>query len=95
MTELKTLKDLGYSKQEDGDVSKLELKKEAIKWIKNIIQSYGGMKFSDIGTTFSPTKDLPFSFVNKKLREEGSYCCAYSMIALLKHFFNITEEDLE
>lgn len=52
-------------------VSVDDLKQEAIKWVKDI--------------------------VNKDTLNMGNdpYCCPYSIKRFIKHFFNLTEEDLK
>lgn len=99
MTELKTFKEIHIENFEAGcDYGSAfnVIRQEAIKWIKRIISDYPAMKFSDIGKTTNPKGDEPLGFVITEIREvEGQYCCGYAMVALLKHFFNITEDELK
>jgi len=79
MDELKTLKDIATAfvngKNEIRGVREDELKKEAIKWIKSIMD--------DDASWVSQ-----ISYKNLKSQQ-------YAQIDWIKHFFNITELELE
>ncbi len=90
---LKTIKDLQrdfkYTRDEDF-VNTPKLKQEAIKWIKKLdklnkdnYEKPRGYVVKD----FFGLKDVEIDW------EESSEI--YGMIKILKHFFNITEKDLE
>lgn len=98
MTELKTLKDMflfvSYSKigaekipdtiKENCEVSVSELREEAIKHIKELEKVYSDV----IGDNFNP--------YNKFAMPSGDRGTdANNVIKWIKHFFNITEEELE
>ena len=78
MTELKTLKDFDVSW---GRVEKYELKAEAIKWVKEMLM--------DIEKT---EKGIPNDL--DILKKKYAIPQQIHAIACMKHFFNITEEDL-
>ena len=77
---LKTLKDLEakWEDQPDGWVDTKRLKAEAIKWVKEIEEQTEGCKCETCGE----------AYINKDL--ELNYRC----VDFIKHFFNITEEEL-
>ncbi len=86
MTELKTLKDLNRVYTTDDETGECldavwisELKAEAIKWVKEIEGQTEGCKCETCGE----------AYINKDL--ELNYRC----VDFIKHFFNITSEDLE
>jgi len=61
----------------------IELKQEAIKWIKEI------KKIDNI-------REKDYQLANRiGLDGADLYCCPYILIRWIKHFFNITSEDLE
>lgn len=82
MTELKTLKDLPCYHEADC-AERTDLKQEAIKWIK---------EFKSNGIIL--TNGLPVTVVGNEryvLTKEKSA----PMVFWIKHFFNLTEEDLK
>jgi len=93
MTELKTLKDLGTknSARDDGTWSCMscnnpefvELKAEAIKWVKHF-RDDKNCEACESGDTFVT------GWEDEPVLEEVA-----GIISVLKHFFNITEEDLK
>lgn len=93
MNELKTLKDLKQKEDDIGDVrynlGMENLRKEAIKWIKSnkrIIRIIVGYKEERIGTggDFEYIKNP----ITKNIKLDRN------LKNFIKHFFNITEEDL-
>jgi len=77
MTELKTLKDI-YVR---GQLSRDNLKEEAIKWVKEFYN-----KFDEL----SPIKKSML-----ENQEAMDFLTIKSTITWIKHFFNLTEEDLK
>jgi len=72
---LKTLKDF-ENKQNDYTISRIELKAEAVKWVKEL-----------------ENKKIE---INPKLRAGKNWNANMDMpIVWIKHFFNLTEEDLK
>ena len=86
MTELKTLKDLEKAQghRNLGWASIYDLKQEAIKWIK-----YLRDKHNHVGEPFWT------DIVNKSYQEGTTWEDYDERILFIKHFFNITEEDLK
>ena len=84
MKEIKTLKDLfddDWYEENDiyfidanevVDLTKEELKAEAVKWVKEDLRCMKDME-----------------------EEDYLYICADARVDFIKHFFNLTEEDLE
>lgn len=84
--ELKTLKDLEKEHEEysyeDSNVDADELKEEAIKWIKEMVD--------DTNLTYG------YGIFNTETKQVMDYVCPNSNIILwIKHFFNITDDDLK
>jgi hypothetical protein len=70
---LKTLKDIeGYQMKKIKVFSDVQLKSEAIKWVKDL---------EDFG-------------LSTKFMWEDGKANPYEMVKWIKHFFNLTEEDL-
>ena len=86
MTELKTLKDLRYDESGKGDfiVEHKNLRQEAIKWIKKMEE------FNYI----HPYPEFLEGFTDSGFDEYASTRFP-SVINFIKHFFNITEEELK
>jgi hypothetical protein len=78
MSELKTLKDLQKDK---GNCDSLEIRQEAIKWIKSIEQEQ-----RDLGNYQKNNNKK--DYYNFNPRKQG-------MISFIKKFFNLTKEDLK
>jgi len=94
MTKLKTLKDLQYlymREREDGEAEEgmcidiEDLRAEAIKWIKELIKvkNEGDIKYNDDFYDYAGI--MPYD-------DEITY---EQVISWIKHFFNITDKDLE
>ena len=84
MTELKTLKELEYS--EDGIVNLViiaELRVEVIKWVKEL-----DSEKLTISNGLVPTEEGYESYDIKNINKSA-------LILWIKHFFNITKEDLK
>ena len=81
MTELKTLRDIYKArKSPTGFVALGDLREEAIKWVKHIIEQH----------------NLPHIDISPTSYQEGTTWQDYDgRILFIKHFFNITEEDLK
>jgi hypothetical protein len=80
MEKLKTLKDIYSGPQMDRFISIGDLKQEAIKWVKDIIFRHN-LSHIDL---------YPTSY------QEGTSWVDYDeRIIWIKHFFNLTEEDLK
>ena len=92
--ELKTLKDL---KAINGVVDKVELRQKAIKWIKDLKKCYrdDGFECPTLNNEIYPecVKELkidawcPDGFYSNEVISH--------LINLIKHLFNLTEEDLK
>ena len=80
MTELKTLKDLEFGRTENED--KKILKAEAINWIKHLERR-----------DWEIAGELPEIF--KNLARDYTIIGLSSIEYFIKHFFNITDEDLK
>jgi hypothetical protein len=85
MTELKTLKDI-YVR---GDISRINLKEEAIKWIKELKNAL--WKEEDMNN-YDKWKARIKDFEDYYDEEYNSFI---EVINWIKHFFNITEEELQ
>lgn len=66
-----------------------DLKQEAIKWIKEMLK-YEGQLERDI-----PSSLYKFYKISKWTREYGNYVSFNESINFIKHFANITEEELK
>lgn len=89
-TELKTLKDLrvfprsmGKSGQENSVVITAELRKEAVEWVKNYL---AGIEYHD-----KMALEKAISFEDSRILNS----LLETRIDWIKHFFNLTEEDLK
>ena len=81
MTKLKTLKDI--SKNFNGWCRDEELKAEAVKWVKHFRDDKDCSACERADTFVTGWEDEP-------VLEDVT-----SIIAVLKHFFNLTEDDLK
>ena len=105
---LKTLEDLPRFQQRtrtgDFEIDDFDdlingkiLKQEAIKWIKEILQFHNPSKF--IAEETEKLKDVPFNnhykkeLISKYLFIKGIELD--SQLRWIKHFFNLTDEDLK
>jgi len=93
MTELRTLKDFEDTftkvfpnRRKEIYVNKKELKQEAIKWVKAIQRK---IELNTASGSYDEWEklDIPLEFTD-------AYNDVYGM-DFIKHFFNITEEDLK
>jgi hypothetical protein len=101
MTELKTLKDLeqgintdGYS--EEHLISIFELKQEAIKWIKALIEEddYMGRHLYTANLRIEDLKESEYS--DKTIGVSWEECSDIrAIIVFIKHFFNLTGDELK
>lgn len=93
MVELKTLKDIQFGKDFPylkRDIANIEdLKHEAIKWIKELdtLSVSGDCHYNKI--------DKIFDYSCMACSEGCGMCGTEIIINFIKHFFNITEEDLK
>ena len=83
MTKLKTLKDF------ESFPSKIELKQEAIKWVKNFDKEWGILSIVDTNFPEWYTIDMQLKF-----KQEYEKIISVAVKSWVKHFFNLTEEDL-
>jgi len=87
MTQLKTLTDLianeGFVPEECCSVSLTDLKQEAIKWIKLLANETNLIRTNNFHLPYQP-KPEEWIQIEQRL----------SKIDWIKHFFNITEEEL-
>ena len=90
MTDLKILKDIKMTYGVGESPTKVfaglinykqNLREEAIKWIKHLQESYNNWKEIE---GKKPISDLPFVDYNEQ-----------EIIAFIKYFFNISDEDLK
>lgn len=86
MNDLKTLKEIMTYDDAQEDY-KLYLKKEAIKWIKIFDEECKDKTSADELNKINDTYDLNF------IPDLG--CAAYIIPIWIKHFFNISEDELK
>lgn len=93
--ELKTLKDIKeltkYLPDSSVNVVEAQLKREAIKWIKQISEWID--KFADGDITW--WNEVPKEFYIGLLKPEEGVAHLLSISFWIKHFFNIKKEDLK
>lgn len=82
MTELKTLKDIEFGRNEKED--RIFLKEEAIQWIRSFEKDLPKLKE---GPMFSNDEKMATFFAMEHFSIE-------ERVKWIKHFFNITEEDV-
>jgi len=86
MKKLKTLKDLQFTNYHMDAMIRDGLKQEAIKWIKRLENYEKHINYS--------TSRKGYELINFLDHEEEFHIPIY-LVRWIKHFFNITEEDLK
>jgi hypothetical protein len=100
MSELKTLKEIGTESKYHKYYKESELKAEAIKWVKEL-EKINEKRRQEFCITCHKERNLDEAFTCWKQKhflattdwEESSDFS--SMVGIIKHFFNLTEEDLK
>lgn len=101
--DLKTIEEFCPREGADNLVCRIEMKEEAIKWIKRFVSDYPGLDIKDFGRTWSPNELIPgeispFAYKMNTMRDFHSdepYSSVIFVIQFIKHFFNIKDEDLK